>query len=155
MSMNQPPAEPAPAPPPGWGPAASYYSVDGRAPAPLPPAPSPRSGLAVTSLVLAAAALLGVLGIIAWLAAAGGSAGAPLTGQVAVRSGTLPGGDLAAAVQQRIRDDGGNPWRISCPDTAAVSQNVTTVCHGRIDGEDWAIIVFFEDTSGSYTLLPV
>ena len=124
------------------------------------PQPVPtRSGLPVTATVLAAAALAGVLGVIVWLVAVGAPLpgegnGGPLTGQVAVRRTTLSGEDLASAVRQRIRDDGGDPSQMTCPDTPAVYQGVTTVCHGVIDEDDWAIVVFFEDSSGNYTLLP-
>ena len=135
------------------------YSTPGPGAAFVPqPAPT-RSRLPVTATVLAAAALAGVLGVIVWLVAVGAplpgeASGGPLTGQVAVRGTTLSGEDLASAVRQRIRDDGGDPSRMSCPDTAAVRQGVTTVCHGVIDEDDWAIVVFFEDSSGNYTLLP-
>lgn len=154
-----PPPYPSASIPPGWY---AQPPVPGPPAPPAPPATAPRSSaLLVTSLVLAAAALAGVLGVVVWLAAggtpggAGGGGWAPLTGQVAARGGTLSGEDLATAVRQRIRDDGGSPTRMTCPDTARVAQNVTTVCHGVIDEDDWAVVVFFEDTSGNYTLLPV
>jgi hypothetical protein len=41
------------------------------------------------------------------------------------------------------------------PDTPSVAQNVTTVCHGMISGSAYAVVVFFEDASGRFTLLPV
>jgi hypothetical protein len=137
------PARPAPGPGPAFVPQ---------------PAPT-RSRLPVVATVLAATALAAVFGVIVWLISAGpplpgGDFGGPLTGQVAVRGTTLPGADLASEVRQRIRDDGGDPSEMTCPDTPAVRQGVTTVCHGVIDEDDWAIVVFFEDSSGNYTLLP-
>jgi len=127
------------------------------------PGSSPPTGsrLLVASLVIALVALLGVLAVVGWLVAVGpspsgsGSAG-PLTGSVAVPAGgRLSGDDLASSVRQRIQADGGSPSRMTCPDTTAVAQNVTTVCHGVIDDEDWAVLVFFESTAGAYTALPV
>jgi hypothetical protein len=32
---------------------------------------------------------------------------------------------------------------------------VTAVCHGRVDGDERAFVVLFEDTAGRYTLLEV
>jgi hypothetical protein len=168
VSSYQPQFPSAPGPPPGWAsptPMPANPTPMGAYPTPGPgaafvPQPVPtRSGLPVTATVLAATALAGVLGVIVWLIAVGAplpgdGPGGPLTGQVAVRGTTLSGADLASAVRQRIRDDGGDPSQMTCPDTPAVYQGVTTVCHGVIDEDDWAIVVFFEDSSGNYTLLP-
>jgi hypothetical protein len=110
---------------------------------------------------MASAALIGVLSVIVWLVSVGpslpGSGGAgPLTGSVAVPAGgQLTGDALASSVRQRIQADGGNPSRMTCPDTNTVAQNVTTVCHGVIDDEDWAVVIFFESSGGAYTMLPV
>ena len=44
---------------------------------------------------------------------------------------------------------------MDCPDTRKVGQGVVTVCHGQIEGDDWAVIVYFEDELGSFTLNPL
>ena len=31
-------------------------------------------------------------------------------------------------------------------------KGVVSVCHGTVDDEDWAVVVFFEDNDGRYTL---
>lgn len=171
MSFDQPHPQhgPPPSPQPGWGyPAPASYPLGQPPPGyPSNTVVSPgnststpgRSRLLVASIILSSAALVGVLGIVIWLIAVGApgaGGGGPLTSSVNVPAGgRLLGDDLAASLQQRIRADGGDPTRTTCPDTARVDQNVTTVCHGSIDGEDWALVVFFEDTAGSYTLQPV
>jgi hypothetical protein len=85
-----------------------------------------------------------------------GSSG-PLTGQLsqAPAGAALSGADLAAAVSGRIQQDGGDVSRMSCPDTAGVAQGVVTVCHGVISGSDYAIVVYFEDKQGRFTLEPL
>ena len=148
----------------GWSyashPATAQPSSSAPAATALVPPPVGGRGLLITSIVLASAALAAVLGVVVWLAATGGPLGdgggyAPLTGQVAPRGGAVSGEDLAAVVRQRIRDDGGSPTRMNCPDTPTVAHSTTTVCHGVIDEDDWAVVVFFEDSSGNYTLLPI
>ncbi|MET9023468.1 hypothetical protein ABZV93_26195 [Actinopolymorpha sp. NPDC004070] len=48
-----------------------------------------------------------------------------------------------------------NPDERRCPDVASVVQGVVAVCHGTISGDQWAVIVYFEDAQGHYTLVPV
>lgn len=125
--------------------------------------PAPGRGLAVVAVVLASLALLGVLLLGVGLAGfagltddGGGGGYGPLRGTIAPTTGTrLAGQALADEVSAKIRDDGGEPEGITCPDTAKVAQDVTTVCHGSDLGEDSAFVVFFEDAKGSYTLLEV
>lgn len=159
MSSALPSFQPAPPPSAGWAAAPPHV--------PLPPAgttfaptPPPRtSGLAVVAVVLAALALVGVVVTALWTGLGEGGDDdygyGPLTGQLAVRDGGVPGVDLAAAVRSEVEGDGGYVTRMNCPDTPRVAQNVTTVCHGVVDESDWAMVVFFEDTGGSYTVLPV
>ena len=167
MSFQPPHPQPSP-PPSGWGyPPATPYPLGQPAPGyPSHTLLSPgtmstpgRSRLVLVGLVLSSAAFVGVLGIIGWLIAfgsPGAGGGGPLASSVSVPAGGgLPGEDLVASLQQLIRADGGDPSEMVCPVTARVDQNVTTVCHGSIDGEDWALVVFFEDTAGRYTLQPV
>jgi hypothetical protein len=117
--------------------------------------------LAITSLVLSALAMLGVIALAAWLLIAGplgntGTSG-PLTGQLPqpVAQGVLAGGDLSKAVSARIDQDGGDVSRMACPSTPRVTQGVVTVCHGVVSGSDYAIVVYFEDEQGHFTLNPV
>lgn len=158
------PTSPMPAPPApvGWAPPAPVF-VPGQ-PMPFTPAPhayaAPKSSrpafvLSIISLVVAVVSLLGML-LMAAAMFGGGSAG-PLTGTVpSVTAGSaLSGEALASAVSVRIEDDGGQAEGMTCPETPKVEQGVVTVCHGQIDGEDWAVIVFFEDATGKYTLDPL
>lgn len=136
-------------------------------PGPTPPfapaqplAPQRRSVLPIVSLVISLIALLAVVGIGVGLAsgALGPSGGddAPLTGQLGkTPTGPVRGDELANEVTAIIADDGGDVSDLRCPDTPAVAQNVTTVCHGTISGSAYAVVVFFEDVSGRFTLLPV
>ena len=118
-------------------------------------------GLAITSLVLSALSLLGVIALAAWLLIAGllgnTATSGPLTGQVshAVAQGTLAGADLSKAVSARIDQDGGDVSRMSCPDTPRLAQGVVSVCHGVVSGSDYAIVVYFEDEQGHFTLNPL
>jgi hypothetical protein len=131
-------------------------------PAPVPPLPSPRSGrgLAITSLVIAALSLLDVA-VIARLLIAGplgtSESGGPLTRKLPqpVAAGTLSGGDLSKAVSARINQDGGDVSRRDCPATPKVTQGVVTVCHGAVSGSDYAVVVYFEDELGHFTLNPI
>jgi hypothetical protein len=105
--------------------------------------------------------LLGVAVIDAWVFIAGplGTSGssAPLTGQLPqpVAAGALSGGDLSKAVSARINEDGGDVSRMDCPATPKVTQGVVTVCHGAVSGSDYAIVVYFEDQLGHFTLNPI
>ena len=123
--------------------------------------PAASRGLTVVAVVLASLALLGVLllgvVLVGFLGADGGGGGSgPLRGTIAPATGArLTGQALADEVSARIRDDGGDPAGITCPDTPKVAQDVTTVCHGSDLGADSAFVVFFEDAKGSYTLLEV
>lgn len=126
-----------------------------------PPSAPGRSGLAIASLVISIIALLGVVCVAAWMLFAGaplpGSGGErPLTGQVAPTStGGVSGSDLSSAVSARVRDDGGDVTAMRCPDTRAIQQGVVTVCHGTISGDEWAVVVYFEDAQGRFTLEPI
>lgn len=114
-------------------------------------------------MVLAALALVGTVVTALWFGGSGvegsddgGYDGwGPLTGQVAVVDGALPGDDLARALRRAVEVDGGVVGRMSCPDTATVGQDVTTVCHAVVDEYEWAMVVFFEDDDGRYTVLPL
>ena len=164
MPTTQPSFQPAPPPGAGWAAAPPHLPLPPPGTPAFPPAPPARtSGLAVVAVVLAALALVGTVVSALWFGGSGieGSdddgygAWGPLTGQVAVVGGALPGDDLAAAVRREVEIDGGVVERMSCPDTAAVGQNVTTVCHAVVDDYEWAMVVFFEDAGGHYTILPV
>jgi len=146
MQQNYgPPPQPAP-----WQP-----------PPPLPGAPGGR-GLAITALVLSLIALLGVVGVGVWVlgtvgpGSQDGSAG-PLTGQLAASPGgaSVTGATLASAVSARITQDGGDVSRMDCPPTPRVAQGVVTVCHGVVSSSDYAIVVYFEDPDGHFTLEPI
>jgi hypothetical protein len=131
--------------------------------APVPQAASQCGGrgLAITSLILSALVLLGVIALAAWLLIARplGDTGSsrPLTGQLSqpVAQGALAGGDLSKAVSARIDQDGGDVSRMDCPDTPRVIQGAVTVCHGVVSGSDYAIVVYFEDEQGHFTLNPL
>ena len=136
-------------------------------PAPASP-PAPGSGrggrgLAITAVVLSGVALLGVLAVAVWVlvatAPADGNSGitGPLTGQLATSTGggRVTGDALAEAVSARITQDGGDVSRMDCPETPKVSQGVVTVCHGVISLSDYAVVVYFEDKSGRFTLEPL
>jgi hypothetical protein len=120
-------------------------------------------GLSIASLIVSCLALVGViiLGIVMAVTAGtsdpGGTGGTvPLTGQLAARpAGALAGADLADTVQRRITQDGGDVSRMDCPETSHVVQGVVTVCHGSVSGSDYAVIVYFEDAQGRFTLEPV
>ncbi|HEX8972052.1 DUF4333 domain-containing protein [Oryzihumus sp.] len=137
-------------PTPGWPPA----------PAPWAPAPQrqPGTALAVVSLVASLLALLGVL-LIAGFLFLNGSSGpsGTLTGQVTLSrtGGPLAGRDLSSTVGTVVAHDGGDVTGMRCPATPRVDQGVVTVCHGTISGETWAVVVFFEDPTGRFTLSPL
>jgi hypothetical protein len=131
------------------------------APPPMPSTGGGR-GLAITAVVLSAIALLGVLAVAAWVLVATAPADedvstGPLTGQLAASShgGRVTGDTLAEAVSARITQDGGEVSRMDCPETAKVDQGIVTVCHGVISMSDWAVIVYFEDRDGRFTLEPL
>ena len=120
----------------------------------------PTSPLALISLIISIVALAGVLGLAAWLAVSGaffGPGQGPLTGQLQrLSSGSaVRGADLETELTALIGDDGGEVTDMRCPDTPSVGQGVVTVCHGSISGDPWAVIVFFEDSAGRFTLQPV
>ncbi|HST49838.1 hypothetical protein [Jatrophihabitans sp.] len=131
-----------------------------------PPPPAPRTGgrgLAITALVLSGLALLGVLivgvGLLVMNAPSdeGDSVTGPLTGQLTAspHGGRVLGATLAEAVTDRITQDGGEVSRMDCPVTPKAGQGIVTVCHGVISMSDWAVIVYFEDTDGRFTLEPL
>jgi hypothetical protein len=117
--------------------------------------------LAITALVLSAVALLGVLVVAVWVLIAtepsdGGTSG-PLTGQLSTApgGGRVSGDALAQAVSERITQDGGEVSRMDCPETPKVGQGVVSVCHGVISLSDYAVVVYFEDKDGRFTLAPL
>lgn len=119
-----------------------------------------RSSMALASLIISVIALIGVIGLAAWLAVSGMFSGpgmGPLTGQLRdISSGsTVRGADLENEVTAIIADDGGDVSEMRCPDTSSVGQGVVTVCHGSISGDPWAVVVFFEDSQGRFTLQPL
>jgi hypothetical protein len=131
---------------------------------PLQPAPSRQGGrrLAITAVVLSALALLGVLVVAVWVLVATSPADdntgtGPLTGQLTASpdGGRVTGDTLARAVSDRITQDGGEVSRMDCPETLKAGQGVVTVCHGVISSSDWAVIVYFEDKDGHFTLEPL
>ncbi len=131
---------------------------------PLQPAPSAQGGrgLAITAVVLSALALLGVLATAVWVLAVTGptddnTSTGPLTGQLSASpgGGRVTGDTLARTVGDRITQDGGEVSRMDCPDTPKAGQGVVTVCHGVISSSDWAVIVYFEDEDGHFTLEPL
>lgn len=128
-------------------------------PAHVAPVSPSRSPLALIGLIISLVALAGVLGLAAWLAVSGvlsDPGQAPLTGQLQGSSGsTVRGADLEAEITSVIRADGGEVTEMRCPDTPSIAQGVVTVCHGSISGDPWAIVVFFEDSEGRFTLAPV
>ena len=62
------------------------------------------------------------------------------------------GGSLSSSISEVIEHDFGHVTAMACPDTPTVKQGVVTVCHGAIDGDDWAAVVFFEDRDGVFSL---
>lgn len=121
----------------------------------------PASGLAIASLILSLLALLGFLAVAGWMYVSGtplpSETKSPLTGTlVAVpTNGTLQGARLAAAVSATVENAIGEVSNLSCPDTPRVTQGVVTVCHGSISGDEWSVVVIFENRDGRFTLLPV
>ena len=65
------------------------------------------------------------------------------------------GSALADEITTKLEDDGSEPEGITCPDTAKVGKDITTVCHGTDFGDEAAFVVFFEDDEGAYTLMEV
>lgn len=148
-----------PGPPPPPGASSQWYPA-------LPPPPAPTAhagrGLAITALVLSAVALLGVLAVavglmFAMAPADDGFSSGPLTGQLSTSThgGGVTGDTLAEAVGDRITQDGGDVSRMDCPETPKVGQGIVTVCHGVISMSDWAVVVYFEDEEGRFTLEPL
>ena len=141
-----------------------------------PPAarPSSRPGLVlgVISLIASGLALLGVIGLFIWTAAGPnvgqpfpglpsgmptdgfGPPPAPLTGQLSsVPSGRLVSSEaLTEDITQQLEDDGWTIQQLQCPQVGGLAQGTVAVCHGTMDESDWAVIVIFEDSRGTYTL---
>lgn len=138
----------------------SGYPAQPGYPVRVPPTTPSRSPLPLISLIISLVALAGVLGLAAWLAVSGALAGpgqGPLTGQLRDLSpgSTVPGADLETDLTTIIDADGGEVREMRCPDTPSIRQGVVTVCHGSISGDPWAVVVFFEDAEGRFTLQPV
>jgi hypothetical protein len=120
-------------------------------PQPIAPAPRQGNGLAITAVVLSGLALLGVLGLAAFMAV--GTAMAPswvLAGHVTVVAGSVEGAELEQALTSVIEDDGSFVGEIVCPASSPVGQGLVSVCHGSVDDWDWTGVVVFEDDSGSF-----
>jgi hypothetical protein len=111
--------------------------------------------LSIVSLIVSVVALIGVAAVAVFTLGSGGSY--PLTGQLetAPASAPLSGPQLVEVLTDVIEEDGGEVTQLKCPATPRVDQGVVTVCHGSIDDEDWAIVVYFEDTQGRFTLQPI
>ncbi|SEP98677.1 hypothetical protein [Microlunatus flavus] len=118
-------------------------------------------GLAVTGVVLGAAALLAALLalLVALFAFGVGADPGPgtygLRGTLAPVKGVVAGTALADEVSRKITEDGGVPEGLACPVEVKVAQDVTAVCHGTDYGDPATFVVFFEDARGAYTLLEV
>jgi len=147
-----------------FGPPPQRFPVQWHPLQPVQPVPSGRGGrgLAITAVVLSAMALLGVLVLAGWMLVATGpvdegSSTGPLTGQLSSSpgGGRVSGDTLARSVSDRITSDGGDVTRMDCPETPESGQGVVTVCHGVISGSDYAIVVYFEDEDGHFTLEPI
>lgn len=183
MPDQPPPMPPTPpvygqadAPPPGTPQANGYWQQPGpypnRALAPQQPTRSGPSGIAIAALALSGLSFLGVLVLTAIILLApaadvvsggggsGGSSGSgtsgPLTGRLDnPPSGTLSPSDLQTAVTGVVQGGMGDVSGMTCPATPSVAQGVVTVCHGTVEGDEWAFAVFFEDAAGRFTVAPV
>ena len=58
-------------------------------------------------------------------------------------------------MSERITKDDGDVSNMKCPDTPKVDAGIVAVCHGSIDGGRWAVVVFFENSRGRFTLDPI
>jgi hypothetical protein len=116
--------------------------------------PRRRDGLAIAAVIMAALALLGVLGL--GIATFVGSELAPswvLTGDVQPVNGSTTASALQHELTRLLEDDGSFVDDVTCPDSSPVDQGAVTVCHGQVDGWDWTGIVYFEDGGGAFTLV--
>ncbi|WP_020141997.1 DUF4333 domain-containing protein [Terracoccus sp. 273MFTsu3.1] len=160
--MSDPNPSPNPAPYAYYGQQPATGPVAAPGPMLVGPTSNAYRGLTIAAFVMSALALLGVvaiagLGLLASLGPGDGTGGmVPLTGTLPSTTTLAPlsGADLERAVSTRITQDGAGAVDMTCPETRQVTQNVTTVCHGTIDGDEWAVVVFFEDDNGTFTLLP-
>lgn len=132
-------------------------------PSAAPSASADRTSLgpAIVSMVFSLLALLGVLALAGWMVVSGthlpGETKSPLTGKLPAvpTNGMLQGARLVAAVGATVGHDVSEVSNLKCPDTPRVAQGVVTVCHGSISGDEWGVVVFFENRDGNFTLLPV
>lgn len=122
--------------------------------------------LGIISLIASGLALLGVIGLATWVLAgqpgalpAGvpsdfGPPPAPLTGQLSeVPNGRqVAAADLTAEIRERLEEDGWLVEDMRCPQVTGLAQGTVSVCHSTMDDGEWAVIVFFEDAKGTYTL---
>ncbi|CAN7328090.1 DUF3824 domain-containing protein [Knoellia sp. LjRoot47] len=77
-----------------------------------------------------------------------GFMGGPPTGRVAVGpDGSVTGEALAEAL---VRDDDFYYEEVSCPATAKVATDETTICEGNDGVEDLRIVVVFDGTDGTF-----
>lgn len=122
------------------------------------PPKSHRPGLVlgVISLVISTIALLGVIGIAVMMFAGGPGGDGPLTGQLPIAgAGAIGSTEFSKAIADRMRQDGATVDDMVCPAAPTVERGQVWVCHGKLDGSDWAVIVYVEDSAGRYTLNPV
>ncbi len=135
----------------------------------LMPTSSSRPGLVlgVISLIASSLALLGVIGLFVWTFTGGaanlppglpsedfGPPPAPLTGQLSeVPNGRqIAAEDLTGEITDRLEEDGWIVEDMRCPQVSGLGQGTVSVCHASLDDGDWAVLVFFEDSKGTYTL---
>lgn len=153
----QPDLSPSPGPAygPGWRPVQhSTHGTPGQAWAPQQPftaAPKQGNGLAITAIVIGGLALLGVLGLAAFMAV--GIATTPswvLEGEVAVVDKAVQGPELEKALTSTIEADGSLVGEMVCPARSQVGQGLVSVCHGSVDDWDWTGVVVFEDDTGTF-----
>ncbi len=149
---------PPPAAPGAWTAPPAVQSLPPMGYAYVPPK-SHRPGvvLGVISLVLSILALLGVTGIAAMMFSGGPGGDGPLTGRLPVAGAGASVGAAAFsnAIADRMKQDGASVEDMVCPAAPTVERGQVWVCHGKLDGSDWAVIVYIEDSAGTYTLNPV
>lgn len=164
QSATQQQAQPAPLP-------AQPYAQ----PAPLPhpdpfaqpaaavpwtsPAPASRRStpvVAIIALVAAGLALLVAVGTLVFVIAASGAfdSSYDLTGTApqVVDGQPYSGARLAAELERVLTDDGSDVGTLTCPETASIDSDASTVCSGDVDGWQERLTVDFQDGEGHFVL---
>lgn len=147
------------APPVAWP---AGYSPNAH-PATTQPSSRPGLVLGIISLIASSLALLGVIGLFAWTFTSSpmglppddfGPPPAPLTGQLSSvpNGGQVTAADLTGEIADRLEKDGWLVEDMRCPQVTGLAQGTVSVCHATLDDGDWAVIIFFEDSKGTYTL---